>query len=178
MSGPAPPGLRPWRPAITAAVIVLAFSGCRSVVVSPDGEALGGGPPLGQAPWLALPGPGWVLVVPESGNATVMLFEPSLAAERSARSALILINHIRPVQRFGGRPVRSELARIEADCDEASYRLVERRLHQNHGGTGEPLGAVLADPLAPLRPVQPGTLAEDVLAALCRPNTEPSTPGA
>lgn len=150
----------------------LALAGCRSAAVVPaeaqGQQTVAGAPPTGQAPWLAPPGPGWVLVVPEAANSTVMLFEPSLHGEGEERSALVLINFVRPTQRIGGRFVRSEVARIEADCGARTYRLLGRRLHENHGGTGEPIGAVSPDLTLPMRPVQPGSLAEDVLAALCR----------
>jgi hypothetical protein len=97
-----------------------------------------------------------------------MLFEPSLHGEGEERSALILINFVRPLQQIGGRFVRSEVARIEADCTASTYRLLGRRLHENHGGTGAPIAAASPDLEAPMRPVQPGSIAEDVLAALCR----------
>lgn len=163
--------MRTARLAVTIAALALVPPGCRSASVAP-GEAQGQqtvawAPPTGQAPWLAPPGPGWVLIVPEVANSTVLLFEPSLQGEGEERSALVLINFIRPLQRVGGRFVRSEVARIEADCAARAYRLLGRRLHETHGGTGEPIGAVAPDLAAPMRPVQPGSLAEDVVARLC-----------
>jgi len=157
--------------ALAIAALALTLAGCRSAMVA-TAEAQGqqtvaGAPPTGQAPWLAPPGPGWVLIVPEAANSTVMLFEPSLHRAGDARSALVLINFVRPTQQVGGRFVRSEVARIEADCAASTYRLLGRRIHETHGGTGQPIGAVAPDPAAPMRPVQPGSLAEDVLAALC-----------
>jgi hypothetical protein len=130
-------------------------------------QTVASAPPTGQAPWLAPPGPGWKLIVPEAANSTVMLFEPSLHGAGDERSALVLINFVRPTQQIGGRFVRSEVARIEADCAARSYRLLGRRMHETHGGTGAPIGAVSPNLVAPMRPVQPGSLAEDVLAALC-----------
>lgn len=172
----------PCRPiAIHLAVLLLALAGCRAVPVAPTAnDAAAGGPPTGQVPWLTPPGPGWVLIVSEAANSTVMLYEPSLRREGERSTALILINHVQPVQRLAGRWVRSEVSGIEADCGGQTYRLAGRRLHPGHGGSGEPLAAVPAEAAGPMRPAQPGSLAEDVVAALCaraRPEEAPASGG-
>jgi hypothetical protein len=154
----------------TLVLAALALAGCRAAPVAPTGsQSEGGAPPTGEAPWLAPPAPGWVLIAPEAANTTVMLFAPSLQRDGDRRTALILINYVRPVQRVGGRWVRSEVAGIEADCAGGTYRLAGRRVHENHGGGGDAIAAVPFDQAAPMRPAQPGSIAEDVLAALCAP---------
>jgi hypothetical protein len=153
----------------TLLLAVLALSACRAVpVAQTGGEDGSGAPPLGQAPWLAPPSPGWALIVPEAANRTVLLFTPSLERDGDRSRALILINYASPLQRVGGRWVRSEIARVEADCAGSTYRLGERRLHGSHGGGGDALAVVPFDEAAPMREVQPGSIAEDVVAALCR----------
>lgn len=146
----------------------LLLGACAATPVAPSAdEAASDAPPTGQVPWLAAPGPGWTILVREQANTVVMVNDGSIARSGDTTRALILINFIHPVQGVAGRAILSELAELEVACAARAYRRPMRRLFDRHGATGASLDAVPEGSEAPPRPIIPGSIGEDLHAALC-----------
>jgi len=151
---------------------------CATMPVPPSADpAERGAPPVGEAPWLAAPGPGWTILVREQANTVVMVNDASIARSDGTTRAVILINFINPMQAIAGRAIRSELAELEVACAARAYRRTARRLFDSHGATGASLLAVPEGAEVPMRPVIPGSIAEDLHAALCAAPPAERAPG-
>lgn len=124
----------------------------------------------GPAPelWREAPGPGWVMLEPVRAGRAVFLEPGEVRRQGEMRGATVVLNTLEPVRDRTGRRIRSQVFRLEADCETRLYRPLDTAQFDGFAGRGEQLAAASLDDLAP-RPAVAGSVAEQIVATLCAP---------
>jgi hypothetical protein len=127
------------------------------------------GPPAPAAePWREPPGPAWVMLEPVRAGRAVFIEPASVRREGDMRGATVVMNNLERTSTRTGQPVRSLRYSLEVDCAARLYAPVSTAQFEAHAAQGEPIVTAMLDDL-PARPVVPGSVAEQILEALCAP---------
>ena len=119
-------------------------------------------------PWREAPGPTWVMLEPVRAGRAVFIEPGAIKRDGAMRGATVVLNNLERTLTRTGPPVRSLRSSLEVDCAARLYAPVSTAQFEAHGGRGEPLTTAALDDL-PARPVVAGSVAEQILEALCAP---------
>jgi len=124
--------------------------------------------PAAPEPWREAPGSGWVMLEPVRAGRAVFIEPAAIKREGEIRGATVVLNNLERTLTRTGQPVRSLRYSLEVDCAARLYAPVSTAQFEAHAAQGEPIVTAMLDDLPP-RPVVPGSVAEQILEALCAP---------
>ncbi|MCU0985857.1 MAG: hypothetical protein MUC89_13090 [Acetobacteraceae bacterium] len=123
-------------------------------------------------PWREAPGPGWVMIEPVRAGRAVFIEPAAVKRDGTMRGATVVLNNLEGTRTRTGQAVRSLRYSLEVDCARRLYAPVSTAQFEALAARGEPLATASLEDLA-ARPVVAGSVAEQILDALCAPEAAP-----